>query len=73
MKTQQYRKANELADLLDFEILGSQSSRAKSNPTVAAKYKRDIASLRADLAEQERIDGKPADPREQRQGYLGAT
>lgn len=73
MVTNEYRKANELADLLDFEILGSQSSRAKNNPEVAAQYERDIASLRADLAEQERIDGKPADPKEQRQGFLGAT
>lgn len=73
MISQQYRRANELADLIDFEVLGSQSSRAKADPTVAANYERDIASLRADLAEQERIDGKPADTREQRQGFLGAT
>jgi hypothetical protein len=64
MVTQQYREANELADLLDFYENG-----AKADPGEFADL---IARTRADLAEQERIDGIPADPREQRQGFLGA-
>ena len=62
MVTQQYRKANEIADLLDFYD-GAVETDAD---------RKAVAKLRADLAEQERIDGKPADPREQRQGFLGA-
>lgn len=73
MVDQQYREANELADILDFNTAGSQSERAKRDPIIAAEYASDIAYWREKLAEQERIDGRPADPKEQRQGFLGAT
>ncbi|MFU8892676.1 MAG: hypothetical protein ACNA8L_03520 [Luteolibacter sp.] len=68
MVTQQYREANELADLLDFYEDASKSKVAKPE-----EFADLIARTRADLAEQERIDGKPADPREQRQEFLVAT
>lgn len=68
MVTEKYREANELADLLDFYEDASKSTVAKPGEFAGL-----IAGVRADLAEQERIDGKPADPREQRQGFTGAT
>lgn len=61
MDSPTYREANILADVVDF-YEGSTDER-------------DIAVLeilKSDLAEQERIDGCPADLREERQGYLGA-
>ena len=70
MVTKKYRKANELADLLDFDLAALEGARKMGLPTEGDE--RDIAKLRSDLAKQERIDGKPADPREQRQGFLGA-
>jgi hypothetical protein len=68
MVTQEYREANELADVLDFELetLEPEGTEARARTDAA------IASLRADLAKQERIDGKPADPASQRRGFTGA-
>jgi len=57
-----YRKANEIADLLDFYegIIDTPEDRSA------------VTRLRSELAEQERIDGRPADPVEERQGFTGA-
>lgn len=62
MVTQEYRYANELADLIDFfdGITDTENDR------------RVVAGLRADLAKQEEFDGKPADPASQRRGFTGA-
>jgi hypothetical protein len=64
MVTTEYREANELADLLDFYEDASGAVTAKPG-----EYDELIASTRADLANQERIDGFPADPRDQRRGF----
>lgn len=61
MDTEQYRKANELADLIDFW----------DGITETAKDREVVAKLRSRLADQERIDGKPADPKEKRRGFCG--
>ncbi|MFZ9937763.1 MAG: hypothetical protein ACO3JG_12015 [Luteolibacter sp.] len=70
MVTDEYRKANELADLLDFELDSIEGAKR-----MGLKHDREnaaVARLRADLAEQERIDGKPADLKEKRRGFAGA-
>lgn len=59
--TAENRKANELADLVDF-YKGATS----------AEDKRILEEFETELAEQERIDGRPADPKELRRGFFGA-
>jgi hypothetical protein len=58
----EYRKANEIADVIDFfdGITDTETDR------------KIAAELRTELAEQERLDGIPADPKEERRGFLGA-
>jgi hypothetical protein len=67
MVTENYRKANILADLLDFFKLGASSKLAKPG-----EFDGLIAETSAELAEQERIDGRPADPASERRGFTGA-
>jgi len=59
----EYRAANESADPLDLY----------DGITDSDEDRKAVANLRAKLAEQERIDGRPADPKEERQGFYGAT
>lgn len=59
----EYRKANAIGDVIDFyegHIDTEEDRKAVDN-------------LRQQLAEQERIDGKPAAPRSERQGFTGAN
>jgi hypothetical protein len=58
----EYRAANELADLLDF-----------CEGATTTENKRILEEFKSELAEQERIDGRPADPKEERRGFYGAT
>jgi hypothetical protein len=60
--TVEYRKANELADLVDFY-----------EGATTAEDKRILEEFKTELAEQEGIDGCPADPKEVRRGFFGAT
>ncbi len=65
----EYRKANILADLLDFHLAALSGAKKLGLPTEADE--RDVAEALAELAEQERIDGKPADPASERRGFTG--
>lgn len=58
----EYRKANELADLVEF-FEGASCPHDK----------RLLEEFKTELAEQEGIDGRSADPKEIRRGFFGAT
>lgn len=53
--------AHEIADLVDFY-----------EGATTAEDKRILKEFKSDLAEQERLDGCPADPKEERRGFHGA-
>jgi hypothetical protein len=55
-----YRAANEIADLVDFY-----------EGATTAEDKRVLKEFKLELAEQERLDGRPADPKEERRGFHG--